>query len=696
MIIRHLQSGIHDGINQQEVMMKRFYGLVWIILIGFLFPTYSQQKADPMTWWRDARFGLFIHWGLYAIPAGEWNGVTTYAEWIRTNAQIPLDTYDQFVNQFNPIKFDAEAWVRMAKEAGMKYIVITSKHHDGFCLFDSKYTDFDVMSTPFKRDIMKELADAAHAEGIKICWYHSIMDWHHPDYLPRRDWEVNRSSEDADYERFVTYLKNQLKELVNNYGDIGVLWFDGEWEETWTPERGWEIYRYIKTMDPDLIVNNRVGKGRAGMSGYTQKGEFAGDFGTPEQEIPATGWPGVDWETCMTMNDHWGWNKNDHNWKSAEDLLKKLADIASKGGNFLLNVGPRPDGTFPDEAVDRLSAMGAWMNKNGESIYGTQASPFPSLPWGRCTQKTIPEGTRLYLHVFEWPESGELRIPGISNDASSAYLLSAPESELTVTRSRDALIISVPKVAPDSVNTVVVLNVKGKPDIHVPPEIKADSPVFLDSIEVRLVSERENIEIRYTLDGQTVTTQSPLYVDPLWITKTTTVRTKAFCQGEPVSDTNAARFKRVTPLGAAQDLELKPGIRYKYYTGEWLALPDFDSLVPARSDVLETITIGPAEDPDYYGFVYTGYIRVPETAVYTFYCDSDDGSRLTIDDCVVVQNDGLHGLVEKEGLIALEEGLHLIRVDFFERTGGSGLTVSMKRPGMKKRKLGEGMLFYKE
>ncbi len=179
-----------------------------------------------MSWWREARFGLFIHWGLYAIPAGEWNGRTTHGEWIRTTAEIPIDEYGRFIDQFNPMKFDADKWVQIAKRAGMKYIVITSKHHDGFSLFDSKYSDFDVMSTPFKRDILDELATACRKYDLKMCWYYSIMDWHHPDYLPRRDWE-NRSTDGAEYDRYVTYMKNQLKELIENYGDIGVLWFDG-------------------------------------------------------------------------------------------------------------------------------------------------------------------------------------------------------------------------------------------------------------------------------------------------------------------------------------------------------------------------------------------------------------------------------------------------------------------------------------
>src|SRR5262245_28872875 len=217
------------------------------------------EKPDPrMDWWRDARFGLFLHWGLYSIPAGEWNGRTDHAEWIRTTAQIPLAEYDQLVAKFNPVKFDARAWVAAAKAAGMRYVVITSKHHDGFCLFDSKQTDFDVMSTPFARDPLKELAAACREAGLKLCFYHSIMDWHHPDYLPRRDWEKDRPVEGADFARFVKYLRAEVTELLSNYGDVGVLWFDGEWESTWNHEEGKALYDLCRTLQPNVIVNNRV------------------------------------------------------------------------------------------------------------------------------------------------------------------------------------------------------------------------------------------------------------------------------------------------------------------------------------------------------------------------------------------------------------------------------------------------------
>lgn len=414
-----------------------------------------------MAWWREARFGMFIHWGLYAVPAGEWEGTTNHAEWIRTTAQIPIETYDEFVYQFNPVKFDAEEWVTMAKDAGMKYIVITSKHHDGFCLFDSEFTDFDIMSTPFKRDILKELSDACASQDIIMCWYHSIMDWHHNDYLPRRHWETDRPTENADLDRYVEeYLKKQLAELTGNYGKIGVLWFDGEWEDTWTHERGVDLYNYVRGLQEDIIINNRVDKGRQGMQGMTKEGEFKGDFGTPEQEIPDTGLPGVDWETCMTMNNHWGYNKYDDNWKSSEDLVQKLVDIASKGGNFLLNVGPKADGTFPEESIERLKAIGDWMDIYGASIYGTSASPFSSLEWGRCTRKQVGKNTRLYLHVFDWPDDNKLTLPAFDNKIKNAFIMNGM-IKTGFERQEDMIIIDLPDEAPDEYSPVIILDVKG-------------------------------------------------------------------------------------------------------------------------------------------------------------------------------------------------------------------------------------------
>jgi alpha-L-fucosidase len=412
-----------------------------------------------MEWWREARFGMFIHWGLYSIPAGEWKGKTNYAEWIRHRAEIPLDTYDEFAGQFDPVKFDADEWARMAKEAGMGYVVITSKHHDGFCLWPSELTDFDVGSSPFKRDIMGELKAACDKQGLVFCMYYSIMDWHHPDYLPRRDWETERPTEGADYSRYVTYMKGQLKELIERY-DPGVIWFDGEWEKTWTHEMGKDLYEYVRGLKPDIIVNNRVDKGRKGMEGMTSEDKFRGDFGTPEQRIPPTGIPGVDWESCMTMNNEWGFNRKDHAFKSTTELVRSLIDIASKGGNFLLNVGPRADGTFPAESIDRLVGIGQWMGVNGESIRGTTASPVGSVPWGRVTAKVGDESSRLYLHVFDWPADGQLSLSGLANESVSARLIDG-ESELRVTVGGGKTTIQLPAKQPDAVSTTVVVSVDG-------------------------------------------------------------------------------------------------------------------------------------------------------------------------------------------------------------------------------------------
>jgi alpha-L-fucosidase len=423
----------------------------------------EMMKDQRMQWWRQGRFGMFIHWGIYSVPAGEWKGerVPGIGEWIMERAKIPVAEYELLAKQFNPVKFNADEWVRVAKEAGMKYIVITSKHHDGFCLWDSKVTDYDITdATPFERDVLKELSKACKKHGVKLCFYHSIMDWHHPDaqapFYPNYN---DTSQSNPDFARYVeNYLKPQVKELITQYGPLGVLWFDGEWIKDWTEPMGKDMYDYVRSLQPDIIINNRVGKGRKGMEGLSKSEEYAGDFGTPEQQIPPTGLPGVDWETCMTMNDTWGYKSYDHNWKSAEDLLHKLADIASKGGNFLLNVGPTAEGLIPEPSVERLAAIGKWMKVNAESIHGTTASPLGRLPWGRCTAKP----GKLYLHVFDWPKDGKLAVPNLTSEIKRAYLLADKKaSNLAVSRQEDGqVVITVPAEAPDRINTVVVLIIK--------------------------------------------------------------------------------------------------------------------------------------------------------------------------------------------------------------------------------------------
>ena len=426
----------------------------------------AEQRDARMQWWRAARFGMFIHWGLYAVPAGEYQG-TQYkgiGEWIMNTARIPRADYEKFAPQFNPQGFDADAWVRMAKYAGMRYIVITSKHHDGFCLFDAPNSSYDVVdATPYGQDLLKALSAACRRHGLKFCTYYSIMDWHHPAQLPAKEedgkpvWNPTRVPDDQKAV-YTEYMKQHLRVLVKDL-KTQVLWFDGEWPQWWNDEDGQKLYQWLLDLNPKLIVNNRIGAGRKGMSGFTKEGSFAGDFGTPEQEIPATG-VDSDWESCMTMNDTWGFKSFDHNWKSTETLVRNLIDIVSKGGNYLLNIGPQADGAFPQVSVERLRGMGQWMAVNGESLYGAQAALFKPA-WGRVTRK---RGT-LYLHVFDWPRDGKLTLPALANKAVRASLLAQPETPLKLTTRGDTWTVQVPKTPLDPIATVVALDVKGMPKL---------------------------------------------------------------------------------------------------------------------------------------------------------------------------------------------------------------------------------------
>lgn len=459
-------------------MIRRFFCLLLssciLVHTGMAQPSPAMTKDQRMEWWREARFGMFIHWGVYAVPAGTYKGqkINRIGEWIMNRGKIPVAEYQKFAREFNPVKYDADAWVRIAKEAGMKYIVITAKHHDGFALFNSKASQWDIVdASPYGKDLLKPLAEACRKHGIKLGFYYShAQDWNNPGGAAARKvasegWANPDSARIDAYtaahkghwdpaqttKTMAEYIDEvavpQVKELLTNYGDVAVLWWDTPTDMT---DAFAEKFNELLKLQPHIITNDRL-----------KRPNYPGDYTTPEQRIPKVGeMDGKDWETCMTMNGSWGYKSYDSNWKSTTTLVQNLIDIASKGGNYLLNIGPKADGTIPSESMERLKQVGAWIKVNGESIYGTQGSPLKPLTWGRCTKKEKDGNTILYLSVFEWPANGKLEVPGIKNKVVSATLL-AGDKPVKTSSNGDVLVVTLPAKAPDTIASVIKLELKG-------------------------------------------------------------------------------------------------------------------------------------------------------------------------------------------------------------------------------------------
>ncbi|MBG0859183.1 MAG: alpha-L-fucosidase [Bacteroidales bacterium] len=450
--------------------------LLWIMQGAFAQKVLTRDER--MVWWREARFGMFIHWGVYAVPAGEWKGqrIGGIGEWIMNRGKIPVAEYQQIARQFNPVKYDPDAWVRMARDAGMKYIVITSKHHDGFALFETKASKWNVVdATPYGKDLLKPLADACRKYGIRLGFYYSqAQDWNNPGgsaaRRPTREGWANPDSARIDAytkahrghwdpaqetKTFAQYIDDvavpQVRELLTNYGELAILWWDTPTDMT---DEAATKLQSLLSLQPAIITNDRL-----------KRPNFPGDHKTPEQRIPnLADLDGTDWETCMTMNGTWGYKYYDHNYKTPQTLIRHLLDIASKGGNFLLNVGPTAEGEFPPESVDILAKMGQWMKVNGEAVYGTKASPWGLFTWGRCTTRETPKGTTLYFSVFDWPADDRLVIPGFNNNLISAKLLAGGTRLKASVTKAGVLTIDLPPDAPDPAATVIKVEVKGRID----------------------------------------------------------------------------------------------------------------------------------------------------------------------------------------------------------------------------------------
>ena len=428
------------------------------------------ETKDPlsqearMAWFRDAKFGMFIHWGVYSQAGGQWNGETHHHEWLQLTAKIPLAEYTEFAKGFTPEPFDADKWVQIAKNAGMKYLVITAKHHDGFAIYDSASSKHDIVDvSKFDRDPLKELAAACKKHGLKFCVYYSLgRDWEDPDVPTGRGDKVGFRSNLVDYpdeskKEFSRYferkVKPQVRELLTDYGPIGIMWFDTYGLITQAQSK--ELKELIRELQPECIINQRIG-------------HKLGDYKVSEQKIPTDG--SYDpWESCITMNGHWGYNKADTKWKSSESMVESLIDIVSKGGNLLLNVGPTGDGIIPTPSVERLAEIGDWMKVNGEAIYGCGPTPFgeelgrtvkdkngkkkqvDKLPWRSTTR-----AGKIYIHLLEWPGK-EITLPKVGSKITSCFLLGQESNPLSVTQTDESTVIKLTESQPKSLVSVICL-----------------------------------------------------------------------------------------------------------------------------------------------------------------------------------------------------------------------------------------------
>lgn len=426
------------------------------LFIGLLYFTGLQcqtisSKEERLEWWKDARFGMFIHWGPVSLKGTE-------IGWSRGGSGIPVEEYDNLYKQFNPVNFNAGEWVKLAREAGMKYIIFTSKHHDGFCMWNTKYTDHNIMNSPFGRDVMKELSEACKKQGMALGFYHSTTDWYNPDFpLTSPGGRIRRST--SNIEKYTTYLKNQSAEIINNYGPLLVMWYDVPQE--FDSVRGQGVIDYIRKIQPDILVNNRTGA--------------PGDFDTPEQRVGSFQ-NDRPWETCMTIGRQWSW-KPDDEVKSLEQCLQSLIRSSGGDGNLLFNVGPRPDGTIEPAQAERLREMGRWLQKFGYTVYGTRGGPFKPTDWGVSTRK----GNKIFLHILKWSgDSPKIILPDLGMDIKKCVLVSGGPVKYTRQRGENCIEFDSKYLQP--VNTIVEIEVSGNAMDIKPMEVEAHSLSFMKSV----------------------------------------------------------------------------------------------------------------------------------------------------------------------------------------------------------------------
>ena len=419
---------------------------IFLVFLTFLTVFSSAQNYTTneqlLKEFQDIKFGMFVHWGPVSLKGTE-------IGWSR-GREVPAEEYDNLYKEFNPTKFNANDWIKTLKDAGMKYFIVTSRHHDGFSIWPTEYSEYDIEATPYKKDVLMEMKNACDKYGILFGTYYSICDWKHPDY-PLGSPGGKTKKETGNMEKFIPFLKGQTKELIEKYNSK-ILWFDGEWEEPWTHEMGLDFYQYLKGLDENILINNRVDKGRKGMEGITISKEFAGDFATPEQRV---GTYDIEnpWESCITICNQWAW-KPDDKMKSLEQSLFTLIKTVGGGGNLLFNVGPMPDGRIEPRQVERLKEMGSWLEKYGEAIYGTKGGPYKPNQWLASTRK----GNTVYLHLMNYKKQ-QLEVP-FPEDVKIESCKILKGKKLDFEKSSEVLKIELPKNNNELV-TVVEVKIEG-------------------------------------------------------------------------------------------------------------------------------------------------------------------------------------------------------------------------------------------